>query len=86
MPREIDRAWTPDETAAIFADADAIITYPSEKMPAEVLRAATRPRLITGAVIGTDNIEVEAVTELGISVAISGTVARGRFELPTKGL
>ena len=67
--RGLGRAWAPDEVGALFADADVIIAEPSQPFPADVLRAAPRLRLITSAVIGTDNIDVDAATELGVLVA-----------------
>ncbi|MDP8922393.1 MAG: hypothetical protein M3O34_05890, partial [Chloroflexota bacterium] len=68
-PRGLRRAWTPDEVSTLLAPADVIVAEPSQPFPAEVLRAAPRLRLITSAVIGTDNIDVEAATELGVLVA-----------------
>ncbi len=67
--RGLGRAWTPDEVSRLFPDADVIVAEPSQPFPADVLRAAPRLRLITSAVIGTDNIDVDAATDLGILVA-----------------
>ncbi|MCC6178569.1 MAG: dehydrogenase [Chloroflexi bacterium] len=70
---EIERASgeppTPQTLAALVAGADAIVAEPAMAFPAGVLRAAPRLRLVCSPVIGTDHIDVEAATELGVLVA-----------------
>ena len=61
--------WTEQQVQELFADADVIVATPGRLYPKELLRAAKRLRLITSAVIGVDNIDVDAATELGIMVA-----------------
>jgi phosphoglycerate dehydrogenase-like enzyme len=64
-----ERAWTADELIEVVADADAAVVSPSQPVPAEVLRAAPRLRLVSSPVVGVDHIDVDAATELGILVA-----------------
>lgn len=47
---------------------DALIGRSATKVPAELLRAATRLRVIGRAGVGIDNIDLKAATELGIAV------------------
>ncbi|MDE3074734.1 MAG: hypothetical protein KGJ86_04845 [Chloroflexota bacterium] len=61
--------WSADEIAQLFAGADAIVATPTFYYPQELLRAARGLRLITSGVIGVDNIDVDAATELGIVVS-----------------
>ena len=68
-PRTQERPWTPDEIRDFFADADVIISTPTQPFPAEVLRAARNLTMIGSAVIGVDHIDVDAATELGIIVS-----------------
>ena len=65
----MDRPWTSDELSAVVADADAAIISPGQPVPAEVLRAAPRLRMVSSPVVGVDHIDVDAATELGIVVA-----------------
>jgi D-3-phosphoglycerate dehydrogenase / 2-oxoglutarate reductase len=65
----IDHPWTADELSAAVADADAAIISPGQPVPAEVLRAAPRLRMVSSPVVGVDHIDIDAATELGIVVA-----------------
>jgi phosphoglycerate dehydrogenase-like enzyme len=61
------------EIEAYFADADAFIAGIRERYPRELLQAA--PRLTAGCstIIGTEHIDVEAATELGIVIGFGAT-------------
>ena len=65
----MDRPWSADELIAAVADADAAIISPGQPVPAEVLRAAPRLRMVSSPVVGVDHIDVDVATELGIVVA-----------------
>jgi phosphoglycerate dehydrogenase-like enzyme len=65
----MDQPWSADELSAVVADADAAIISPGQPVPAEVLRAAPRLRMVSSPVVGVDHIDVDAATELGIVVA-----------------
>src|SRR5262245_32922227 len=56
-----------DELVGLAANADAIMTN-WRKVTAEVLEAAPRCRVVARYGVGTDNIAVDAATELGIVV------------------
>jgi phosphoglycerate dehydrogenase-like enzyme len=62
-------AWTAEEIAEQFADADVILAAPNQQFGADVLRAAPRLRLIGSPVIGFDHVDLDTATELGILVA-----------------
>lgn len=61
--------YSPDEVKQLFAAVDAIVGVPNIRYSADVLRASRKLRMITSGVIGVDNIDVGAATELGILVA-----------------
>src|SRR3712207_1899647 len=65
----MDQPWSAEELSAVVADADAAIISPGQPVPAEVLRAAPRLRMVSSPVVGVDHIDVDAATELGILVA-----------------
>jgi D-3-phosphoglycerate dehydrogenase len=58
----------PDELAAIINDYDGLVVRSATKVPAEVLKGATRLKVIGRAGVGTDNIDKAAATEQGIVV------------------
>ncbi|MBX5492626.1 MAG: dehydrogenase [Chloroflexi bacterium] len=61
--------YPPEQLDALFGDVDAIIATPRELYPRAVLAAARKLRIISSAVIGTEQIDVDAATEMGIVVA-----------------
>ncbi len=60
------RPW--QELLPEIATYDAIVGRSATKMPAELLRAGTRLRVIGRAGVGTDNIDLREATALGIAV------------------
>jgi D-3-phosphoglycerate dehydrogenase len=58
-----------DECERLFGDVHAIIATPREEYGPEVFEAARQLRIIASAVIGTEQIDVDAATEHGIVVA-----------------
>ena len=58
----------PEEVIAAAADCDALLIV-SSKLPAEVIRAMPRCRIIARLGAGTDKIDVAAATEAGIVVS-----------------
>src|SRR5262245_4180007 len=72
-PSGATHIFTPAEIEDYFGDADAFIAGIREHYPGDLLRAA--PRLVVGCstIIGTENIDVEAATELGIAIGFGAT-------------
>src|SRR5690606_33967090 len=58
----------PDEMIPLVADAD-VVTLIGTKLPAKVIEAMPKCRLIARMGAGTDKIAVDRATELGIVVA-----------------
>lgn len=59
---------TRDEAEGLLGDVDAIIATPRDIFDRDTLAAARRLRIICSAVIGTEQIDVEAATEMGLVV------------------
>jgi D-3-phosphoglycerate dehydrogenase len=57
-----------EELAKIIGDYDAFIGRSATRIPADLLQRATRLRVIGRAGVGTDNIDLDAATALGIAV------------------
>ncbi|QHI99536.1 glycerate dehydrogenase [Xylophilus rhododendri] len=58
----------PEEVAARIADADIVIVN-KVKLPAELLAAAPRLKLVAVAATGTDNVDIAACAARGIAVS-----------------
>lgn len=67
------RPWTEAELVAAAREADVLLVSHLEAITAAVLEAAPRLRLVIAPFIGTDRIDVEAASRLGILVANSPT-------------
>lgn len=65
--------FTADEIKTYFTDADAFIGSTRELYSRAVLEGAPRLRIGCGMVIGTENIDVDAATELSIVIAHGAT-------------
>src|SRR5262245_55321576 len=65
--------FSPLEIEQYLGDADAFIAGIRERFPRELLHAA--PRLVVGCstIIGTEHIDVDAATELGIAIVFGAT-------------
>jgi phosphoglycerate dehydrogenase-like enzyme len=65
--------FSPAEIETYFSDADAFIAGIRERFPRELMQAA--PRLVVGCstIIGTEHIDVDAATELGIAIGFGAT-------------
>src|SRR6202171_226012 len=59
---------SPVELAKDLADADALLVRSATKVTAEVLKAATRLRIVGRAGTGVDNIDMPAASARGILV------------------
>src|SRR5215471_20201509 len=57
-----------DGLAGALNDADALIVRSAVDVNAEILRGASRLRVIGRAGVGVDNIDLEAATKAGIAV------------------
>lgn len=66
----VDEIPTPNPEALleIIGSYDAFVGRSATRLPAEVLRRATRLRVIGRAGVGTDNIDIPAATALGIAI------------------
>jgi D-3-phosphoglycerate dehydrogenase len=58
----------PNGLASALPDADALIVRSAVEVNAEVLRSASKLRVIGRAGVGVDNIDLEAATKAGIAV------------------
>jgi D-3-phosphoglycerate dehydrogenase / 2-oxoglutarate reductase len=56
-----------------FADADAFIAGIRERYPGELMQAAKRLTVGCSTIIGTEHIDVDAATELGIVIGFGAT-------------
>ncbi len=56
-----------------FADADAFIAGIRERYPRELMQAAPRLTVGCSTIIGTEHIDVDAATELGIVIGFGAT-------------
>lgn len=63
----LSKAPTPEAILEVARDADAVLTTYA-KLPAEVVRAFTRCRIISRFGIGVDNVDLAAATSKGIVV------------------
>ena len=61
------------EIERYFADADAFIAGIRERYPRELLESAPRLTVGCSTIIGTEHIDVEAATELGIVIGFGAT-------------
>jgi phosphoglycerate dehydrogenase-like enzyme len=61
------------EVQKYFADADAFIAGIRERYPRELLQVATRLTVGCSTIIGTEHIDVDAATELGIVIGFGAT-------------
>jgi D-3-phosphoglycerate dehydrogenase len=73
--RETDgiQEFTPAEIEQYFSDADAFVGSTRERYSRAVLEGAPKLRIGCGMVIGTENIDVDAATELSIVIAHGAT-------------
>src|ERR1700730_5133518 len=73
--RETDgwQEFTPEEIETYFADADAFVGSTREHYSRAVFEGAPRLRIGCGMVIGTENIDVDAATDLSVVVAHGAT-------------
>jgi D-3-phosphoglycerate dehydrogenase len=58
----------PAQLAADISDADALLVRSATKVDADLIRAASRLRIIARAGVGVDNVDVEAASARGILV------------------
>jgi len=61
--------WSGEEIERYFLDADAFVgTFNGKPVSRKVLEAATKLRVGVSPIIGTETIDVEAATDLGIAI------------------
>jgi glyoxylate reductase len=58
----------PAAVRAALATADALICLPRDAITADLLAAAPRLRIVANTAVGTDNVDVQAASALGIAV------------------
>ena len=67
---DIRTGLEPAELLAIIGEYDALAVRSETKVTAEILKAASRLKIIGRAGVGVDNIDVARATEKGILVVI----------------
>jgi phosphoglycerate dehydrogenase-like enzyme len=68
-PEDGMSGWTDDLIQTYFADADGFLgVFPRRIVTREVLEAAPKLRVGVSPIIGTESIDVDAATELGIAI------------------
>ncbi len=70
---DVQTGLAPDELLRIIPDYDALIIRSGTKVTAELIRAATRLKIIARAGVGVDNIDIAAATQAGVIVANAPT-------------
>ncbi len=67
---DVDEIPTPSSAALaeMIGDYDAFVGRSATRLPADILKRATRLRVIGRAGVGTDNIDLPVATQLGIAV------------------
>ena len=65
---EVKTGLPKEELLKIIADYDGLIVRSETKVTAEVIRAASRLKVVARAGVGVDNVDVAAATERGIIV------------------
>ena len=60
---------TPEELLAEIGEYDALVIRSRTKVPAEVLQAAKRLKIVGRAGVGVDNVDIPTATDCGIMVA-----------------
>src|SRR5438552_8729928 len=61
-------ALTESELVALIPESSAIIIRSETKVSSKILNAGTKLRIVARAVVGVDNVDVEAATRRGIVV------------------
>ena len=73
-PADGTSGWTPALVDALVRDADALLGHFSGfPLTRDILAAGEKLRVITSPIIGTENFDVGAATDLGIVVAFGNT-------------
>jgi phosphoglycerate dehydrogenase-like enzyme len=68
-PAPGESGWSGDLIERYFIDADAFLgVFPGRRVSREVLTAATKLRVGASPIIGTESIDVDAATDLGIVI------------------
>jgi D-3-phosphoglycerate dehydrogenase len=67
----VERRPTPEQMAALIADADALVVRSETRVTAAVIAAGRRLKVIGRAGVGVDNIDVPAATRSGVVVVNS---------------
>jgi glyoxylate reductase len=69
VQRDDDTPFAPEDLAAAAADADGMVCVLTDRVDADLLRAATpRLKVVAGVAVGYDNIDVATAAELGVAV------------------
>jgi phosphonate dehydrogenase len=63
-------AWTYDEVVRRAADADALVTFMTDRIDAAALAACPRLRIVACALKGYDNFDVDACRSAGVALSI----------------
>lgn len=68
VSHEGDSPRTENDLITIFSEADAVITVLTDSVTRRVLESNPNLRIVANCAAGTDNIDLEAARELGITV------------------
>ena len=69
VQRDDDTPFTPEELATAAGEADGMVCVLTDRVDAELLRAASpRLKVVAGVAVGYDNIDVATAAELAIAV------------------
>lgn len=68
VSHEGDSAHSEDDLITMFSEADGVITVPADPVTRRVLESNPNLRIVANCALGTDNIDLKAARELGITV------------------
>jgi D-3-phosphoglycerate dehydrogenase len=65
---DVKTGMTPDELKAVIGEYDGLAIRSATKVTADILKAATRLKIIGRAGIGVDNVDIPSASALGVVV------------------
>jgi phosphonate dehydrogenase len=71
VPNDTRESWPRAEVIRLAADADALMVFMPDSVDEAFLRACPRLKIVSAALKGYDNFDVEACTRLGVWFAIA---------------
>lgn len=80
VTHESDEGRSEEELITIFSEADGVITVISDRVTRRVLESNPNLRIVANCAAATDNIDLAAASEMGITVTNTPGVMSGRAE------